>query len=199
MFNSLKGIITEKRNDTLCLETAGGIEWLIEVSPSTLTVLPVVGKEARIYTWLLHREDQMRILGFSRVAERDLFEDLLSVNGVGPKGALKILSQIPAENLSACIESEDVDALSRVPGLGKKTAQKIILQLKGKLVAPADAGDTLSGTEAEILDALVAMGYDRKVARAVLSELLNQEENRIHIESGEEQLLMRKAIVLLSR
>jgi len=198
MFNSLRGKLTEKNIDFVCLET-GGIEWLLEVSQMTLNALPSIGNEVRLFIWLVHREDQMKLLGFSRADERDLFEDLLSVNGVGPKAALKILSLVPVDTLTECIEKEDIETLCRVTGIGRKTVQKMILQLKGKLLAVPETGSMDNSREGEILESLVSMGFDRKEVKTVLSELLKADENRAHIESGEEQLLMRKAIVLLSR
>lgn len=200
MFNSLRGILTEKRVDTVCLENSGGVEWSLDVSQTTLNQLPPIGREARLFTWLLHRDDQMKLFGFFTTRERDLFEDLLSVNGVGPKGALKVLSLVPAETLAECIEQEDVETLCRVPGLGRKTVQKIILQLKGKLLSVSSLdGPGEITREGEVLEALVAMGFDRKEVKTVLTELLKKEDNRKFLEEGEEQNLMRQAIVLLSR
>jgi Holliday junction DNA helicase RuvA len=199
MFNSLKGKLTEKRIDTVCMETPAGVEWLLEVSHTTLNALPSVGHEIRLYTWLLHREDQMKLLGFSSPGERDLFEELLSVNGVGPKGALKILSLVPADTLAECIEKEDIETLCRVPGIGRKTVQKIMLQLKGKLLSAQEGIPVGDSRENDVLESLVAMGFERKEVRTVLAELLKNDENQAYLSGGEEQLLMRKAIVLLSR
>jgi holliday junction DNA helicase RuvA len=120
-----------------------------------------------VYTHLLHREDTMRLYGFADLAERALFLDLQKVDGVGPRGALKILSGIDREKLAAALDSDDVDQLSSLPGIGRKTAQKIILTLKGKLT-PAEEGAGKSA-EDDIAAALVGMGFDRKSAKAAVA------------------------------
>ncbi len=132
MFNSLTGEITYKGDERLCVQT-GGVEWELVVSRKALDRLPPVGQIARIYTHLVHRDDAMRLYGFSDPAERALFLDLQKVDGVGPRGALKMLSGVDREQFSQALDQDDLDALSSVPGVGKKTAQKIILTLKGKL------------------------------------------------------------------
>ena len=138
MFNSLTGEITFKGDERLCVQT-GGVEWDITASRRALDRLPPVGQVARIYTHLVHREDAMRLYGFSDQAERALFLDLQKVEGVGPRGALKMLSGVDREQFSQALDRDDVDALSAVPGVGRKTAQKIILTLKGKLTPIGEA------------------------------------------------------------
>ena len=135
MFNSLTGEITYKGEERLCLQT-GGVEWELVVSRRALDRLPKVGEVARVFTHLVHREDIMRLYGFCDNAERSLFLDLLKVEGVGPRGALKMLSGVDREQFTQALDRDDVDALSTVPGVGKKTAQKIILALKGKKKVP---------------------------------------------------------------
>jgi len=163
MFNSLTGEITSRGEERLCVQT-GGVEWELVVPRKSLDKLPPVGQVAKIFTHLVHREDAMRLYGFSDPAERALFLDLQKVEGVGPRGALKILSGVDREQLSQALDRDDVDALSAVPGIGKKTAQKIILTLKGKLTPTVD----LPGRSAEedISTALVGMGFDRKTAKS---------------------------------
>ena len=163
MFNSLTGEITFKSDERLCLLT-GGVEWELVVPRQALAKLPPVGQVAKVFTHLVHREDAMRLYGFSDPAERALFLDLQKVEGLGPRGALKILSGVDREQFSQALDRDDVDALSAVPGIGKKTAQKIILTLKGKLTPTTD----LPGRSAEedISTALVGMGFDRKIAKA---------------------------------
>lgn len=169
MFNSLTGEITVKTDERLCVQT-GGVEWDLTVSRKALEHLPPVGEVARVFTHLVHREDAMRLYGFFDQAERALFLDLLKVEGVGPRGALKMLSGVDREQFSRALESDDVDALSTVPGVGKKTAQKIILTLKGKLTP---AGDTQArSAEDDITTALVGMGFDRRTAKAAVASAL---------------------------
>jgi len=166
MFNSLSGEISWKGEERVFLLT-GGVEWELAVSRIAAQRLPAVGQSARIYTHLLHREDSMRLYGFSDQAERALFLDLQKVDGVGPRGAMKILSGIEREKLVQALDRDDVEELSSVPGVGKKTAQKIILTLKGKLT-PAEESAGKSAEE-DITAALVGMGFDRKTARASVS------------------------------
>jgi holliday junction DNA helicase RuvA len=169
MFNSLTGEITFKADERLCLQT-GGVEWELTASRRALERLPPVGQVARIYTHLVHRDDAMRLYGFSDQAERALFLDLQKVEGVGPRGALKMLSGVDREQFSQALDRDDLDALSAVPGVGRKTAQKIILTLKGKLTP---IGDTpVRSAEDDIATALVGMGFDRKTARSAVASAL---------------------------
>ena len=169
MFNSLTGEITFKGDERLCLQV-GGVEWELTASRKALERLPAVGQAARIYTHLVHREDAMRLYGFADQAERALFLDLQKVEGVGPRGALKMLSGVDREQFAQALDRDDVDALSLVPGVGKKTAQKIILALKGKLTPVGDGRGRPA--EEDIASALVGMGYDRKTAKAAVSAAL---------------------------
>jgi holliday junction DNA helicase RuvA len=166
MFNSVTGEITFKGEERLCVQT-GGVEWELVVSRKALERLPAVGEVARVYTHLVHREDLMRLYGFADAAERALFLDLQKVDGLGPRGALKILSGVDRETFSQSLDNEDVEALSAVPGIGKKTAQKIILTLKGKLT-PA-TGTPVRSAEEDITTALVGMGFDRRTAKAAVA------------------------------
>ncbi|MDR2258844.1 MAG: Holliday junction branch migration protein RuvA [Treponema sp.] len=196
MFNSLRGTITGKSGDTLYLGT-GGVEWEISLPQTDLAALPESGEEARIFTWLYHREDQMRLFGFADERRRDTFLELLKVEGIGPRAAVKILGGIGQEDLERALEAGDLARLEAVPGLGKKTAQKMILALKGKIaqVSPVSAAASPYG---ELVEALAEMGYDKRAAAEALSKAeaalppgLNGAEK--------EQILFREAIVQLSQ
>jgi holliday junction DNA helicase RuvA len=165
MFNSISGELTYKGDERLCVQT-GGVEWELVVSRKALERLPPVGAAARVYTFLVHREDSMRLYGFSDPAERSLFLDLQKVEGMGPKGAMKILSGVDREQFAKALDNDDVDGLSMIPGVGKKTAQKIILTLKGKLTSSSEQPE--KSVEEDITSALVGMGFDRKIARAAV-------------------------------
>jgi Holliday junction DNA helicase RuvA len=193
MFNSIRGTITEKNSDTLFI-LSGGIEWDIAVPATDLARLPPAGEEGRVFTWLYHREDQMKIFGFSDARRRNTFLELLKVEGIGPRGALKILGGIGQEELEKALENEDIGRLEAVPGLGKKTAQKMILALKGRLVHPAAAVQTPYG---ELAEALAGMGYDRKSAAEALGRADAALERGL---SGaeREQRLFKQAILYLS-
>jgi Holliday junction DNA helicase RuvA len=170
MFNSLAGEITWKGEEKVFLLTGGGIEWELSVSRKTIEKLPPVGEGARLFTHLLHREDAMRLYGFSDPAERALFLDLQKVEGVGPRGAMKILSGIDLKTFVAALDQDDVESLTHVPGIGKKTAQKIILSLKGKLTPASETPGR--SAEDDIASALMGMGFDRKTAKSSASAAL---------------------------
>ncbi|WP_039924986.1 Holliday junction branch migration protein RuvA, partial [Treponema sp. JC4] len=132
MFNSITGIITGKFPKQLFLDN-NGIEWDICVPDSNLELLPPVGNEAKVFTWLQHTENLMSLYGFASADERSVFLDLLKVDGVGPKGAVKIMSSVSSGRLNDVLERGDVEMLEKIPGVGKKTAAKMMLALKGKL------------------------------------------------------------------
>jgi holliday junction DNA helicase RuvA len=193
MFNSLTGEITHKADERLCLQT-GGVEWELTVSRRALDRLPPVGQVARVFTHLLHREDAMRLYGFVDQAERSLFLDLQKVDGVGPRGALKILSGVEREAFALALDADDVDTLSTLPGVGKKTAQKIILTLKGKLT-PTGEGPIRSA-EDDITTALVGMGFDRKTAKLAVAAALKSLTGRELSREELERELFRKAVAI---
>ncbi|MDR0410661.1 MAG: Holliday junction branch migration protein RuvA [Treponema sp.] len=160
MFNSIQGVITEKRTDTLLILT-GGVEWDLIIPATDNVALPDAGETGRVWTWLYHKEDSMRLFGFCSEARRNTFLELLKVDGIGPKGAVKIMGGISQEELENALDSEDVGRLEKVPGLGKKTAQKMLLALKGKLSHAQVPGGTIS-PYADLVEALAAMGYDKR-------------------------------------
>ena len=193
MFNSIRGIITEKFADSAYI-LSGGVEWDIAVPATDISLLPDVGEEGRIFTWLYHREDQMKLYGFCAQERRITFLELLKVEGIGPKGALKIMGGIGQEELERALETEDLARLEAVPGLGKKTAQKMILALKGKLAMAKTAKETPYG---DLVEALAEMGYDKRAA----AEALSRAEGELPPgASGDEKekLLFKQAIVYLS-
>lgn len=197
MFNSLRGLVSHKGETQLFL-LCGGIEWDISVSASTLSSLPEVGKEGRVFIFFHHKEDQMKLFGFASEDERSLFLDLMKVDGIGPRQAMKILSGISVESFISTLDSEDVDALTRIPGLGKKTAQKIILALRGKLTI---AGNDTEPTEHnELLDGLVDMGFDKKKALKALEDAEKEIEGSASSmpRDEREKELFKRAIVRLS-
>jgi len=193
VFNSILGTITEKSVDGVFI-ASGGIEWDISVPATDISRLPRVGEEGRVFTWLYHKEDQMKLYGFCAEDRRNTFLELLKVEGIGPKGALKIMGGISQEELEKALETEDIARLEAVPGLGKKTAQKMILALKGKLATAKTAAGTPYG---DLVEALADMGYDKRAA----SEALARAEGDLPpgVSGGEkEKLLFKQAIVYLS-
>jgi Holliday junction DNA helicase RuvA len=193
MFNSIRGKITEKLSDSVYF-LCSGVEWDISVPGTDISKLPPIGEEGRIFTWLYHREDQMKLYGFASEERRSTFLELLKVEGIGPKGALKILGGIDQEALEKALETEDLARLEAVPGLGKKTAQKMILALKGKL---ATAKAIPATPYSELAEALAGMGYDRRAAAEAITRA--EKEISVDIKGAErEKLLFKEAIVYLS-
>ena len=169
MFNSISGRLSEKRADSICVES-GGVEWEMAVPARSVDDFGALGDEIRAFTWLHHWEDGMRLFGFPSAAERAVFHELMKVEGIGPRQALRVLSGIRPEALEAALDADDLAALQRVPGVGPKLAQKMLLALKGKLVRPqaTDAPGGGDGEWGDLVRALVDMGFDRKAAaRAV--------------------------------
>jgi Holliday junction DNA helicase RuvA len=192
MFNSVRGIITGKQRESIFL-LSGGLEWEISVPTMDIAALPPIGEEGRLFTWLYHREDQMKLYGFAGEERRGTFLELIKVEGVGPKGALKIMGGIAQDELEKALDAEDLSRLEAVPGLGKKTAQKMILALKGKLAKPAR-----EARYGDLVEALAAMGYDRRAASDALVKA-EAELPRDAAGQEKEKLLFRQAIVNLSR
>ncbi|MDR0496158.1 MAG: Holliday junction branch migration protein RuvA [Treponema sp.] len=192
MFNSIRGILTEKLTDSVYI-LSGTIEWDITVPATDIARLPPTGKESRLFTWLYHREDQMKLYGFAGEERRITFLELLKVEGIGPKGAIKIMGGIGQEELETALETEDLARLEAVPGLGKKTAQKMLLALKGKL-----AKDSTAKTPyADLVEALADMGFDRRTA----ADALIKAEKELPLDTAaeeKEKLLFKQAIVNLS-
>ena len=177
MFNSLTGIITGKFPKQLLLDT-NGIEWDLCVPDSNLDMIGLVGSEAKVYTWLQHTDQLMTMYGFANAEERSLFLDLLKVDGVGPKGALKIMSSVSSSRLMEILENGDLEMLEKIPGVGKKTAGKMILTLKGKLkMSEGGAGIVrldAASPYADLVTSLVSMGYDKRTVEQKLAQLVEQ-------------------------
>jgi Holliday junction DNA helicase RuvA len=193
MFNSIRGVVGEKLSDGVYLQ-CGGLEWDIAMPATDISRLPPLGEETRVFTWLYHKDDQMKLFGFADPGGRSVFLELLKVEGIGPKGALKILGGINRDDLERALETEDLARLEAVPGLGKKTAQKMILALKGKLTSPKAIPDTVYG---ELAEALVGMGYDRRAAVDALTKA--EKQIGVGVNGAErEKLLFKEAIVYLS-
>ena len=193
MFNSIRGKITGKLSESVYI-LSGGIEWDISAPPTDIARLPPPGEEARIFTWLYHREDMVKLYGFAAEDRRATFLELLKVEGIGPKGAIKILGGIGQEELESALESGDLARLEAVPGLGKKTAQKMILALKGKLVKAQALPES---PYSELVEALAGMGYDKRAAAEALTRAEKGLPSGVS-EAEKEKLLFKEAIVYLS-
>jgi holliday junction DNA helicase RuvA len=155
-----------------CLVEVGGIGYRLSMSTGSLSALPAEGDEVTVHTYLHVREDELSLFGFESLAEKYAFELLLTVSCVGPKVALATLSALSADSLAAAVASEDVALISSVPGVGKKTAQRIILDLSDKLgsadLTGAGTREGSGAAAAETTDALLGMGFSAAEVSAAL-------------------------------
>lgn len=185
MFNSISGILTGKQETCLYLLT-NGIEWDIIISHNTFHQLPEVGKEYKIYTYLYHREDKLQLFGFYSTGERDLFFNLIKVEGIGPTQAVRILSGITPQDFIKALETNNISRLEEIRGLGKKTAQKILLKLAGKLTL----GENEDKTHGDIIKALTGMGFDAQQAREAVRNAGSEiDSSMLQLKEYEKQLL----------
>lgn len=166
MISFLRGAVRAKDHGGACLDV-GGVGYQLALSRDALDGLPALGEEALVLCRMIMTDTSVSLYGFSSEAERSLFDDLISVSGVGPKTALAALSCFSTTQLVAAISSQDVKALSKIPGVGKKSASRIALELKdkfpegGSLFEGASAGVAPGGTEAfaGVAEALASMGF----------------------------------------
>ena len=183
MFNYIKGILEIKKEPYIVVEN-NGIGYEINISNNTLCGLPNEGEDVKIYTYFQVREDGISLYGFATMEEKRMFMDLISVSGVGPKMALQILSGVRLNDLGVAILSADISMLSKIKGCGKKTAERIIVELKDKIDAFGYAMDSdlpLSNTQynegiiSEVCEILVSLGLNK--AEALKVAKLNYKDN----------------------
>lgn len=186
MIHYIRGTLAMKLEDCIVIETGGGVGLEISVSANSRLYLSDIGEEVIAYTAMTVREDDISLYGFEDTAGLELFNKLITVNGVGAKAALSILSSVPPAQLKRAIVFEDAEMLTRANGIGKKTAQRIVLDLKDKLGAVSvpddDGGPALtyddiaaSDEKAEATEALIALGYSRSEAAAALMSMKDDE------------------------
>lgn len=196
MLYSVTGRLTHKGLDVAHVQV-GGLELELSSSALSLEALPAPGAEVKLYTYLYHRDDQMRLYGFASQAERSLFLDLLRVGGVGPRLVIRILSGIEAAELVQALETNDLPRLVQIPGLGNKTAQKMVLALQGKLSLPPAAART-PGLEADITAALTGMGFGTREARGAVRAAIKELAGEAGGADSSEQEILRRAVARLS-
>jgi Holliday junction DNA helicase RuvA len=172
MFAHLRGILLEKHPNQAVVE-AGGVGYDVTIAVPTFTRLPDVGSEVRLRIHTHVREDALALYGFLSQDEKALFEKLISVGGIGPTLAVKVLSGLPAPDLIAYIRRGEVEKLVRIPGVGKKTAERMVLELKDKLPAPsgeepAQSARALDAIDQDVLSALLNLGCARPAAEAAV-------------------------------
>jgi Holliday junction DNA helicase RuvA len=198
MIAFLKGHIEQKSNDWVLLDVQG-VGYKVEISTQTSEQLAAAGTEVKLLTYHHITENDQRLFGFFTSDEKNLFEKLITVKGVGPKLGLTILSGLPASNLISAITQSDAAMLSKVPGIGKKTAERIILELREKL---ADyAGELPAGTSSaaessvmkEALQALEALGFKKREAEQATMKAIQEVGNT------DSSAVIRKSLSLLNK
>jgi holliday junction DNA helicase RuvA len=175
MIAHLRGRILEKHPTHLILEAAG-VGYEIAISVPSFSGLPAEGAEVALYIHTHVREDVLALYGFLRREEKQLFERLIGVSGIGPKLAMTVLSGIAPDALVTALRGNDLTALTRIPGVGKKTAERMVLELRDKLegltAAPAPA--PASRMEEDVISALVNLGYQRSLAEAAAKKAISK-------------------------
>ena len=172
MIGRLTGILLEKQPPMIALEVQG-VAYELDVPMSTLYQLPATGNKATLFTHLVVREDAHLLYGFATDEERQLFRQLLRVSGVGARTALAVLSGLSVPELHQTVAMQDTSRLTRVPGIGKKTAERLMLELKDRLTGVIRTEDAAAAPNArgDALRALLALGYSEKEANAALSKV----------------------------
>ena len=187
MIGRLTGVLLRKEPPALLLDV-GGVGYELEAPMTTFYDLPAVGERVTLFTHLVVREDAHLLYGFSRESQRRLFRGLLKVNGVGPRVALAVLSGLSEEEFARCVLHEDLARLTQVPGIGRKTAERLVIEMRDKLARAPEGDAPMSATTAavpadpvsEAVSALVALGYKpheaSRAVRALPSKGLKAEE-----------------------
>lgn len=177
MIALIRGIVRFCNTDSLVVET-GGIGYLVYAPRQVLSTLGQVGDEVELHTMLVVREDSLTLYGFEQIHQRTLFEILLGVSGVGPKVALSLLSSLAPDELRVVVAQKDATRLAKVPGIGKKMAERLLLELKGKLdlkgiptTAASNASPEHLSLNNELIDLLVNLGYSSSEANAAVATL----------------------------
>jgi Holliday junction DNA helicase RuvA len=182
MIAHLKGTIFEKHPNQVILD-AGGVGYDLQIPVSTYTALPDSGSSVSLRVHTHVREDAIQLFGFATTEEKLVFERLISVSGIGPKLAITVLSGLATPELVAAIRTGDVQRLVRIPGVGKKTAERMVLELKDKLIGvevegketvAAESGPVLSALERDVLSALLNLGCARPAAEAAIQKTKQQ-------------------------
>jgi Holliday junction DNA helicase RuvA len=174
MIAHLRGKLLVKHPNQAIVET-GGVGYDVVISVPTFSDLPAVGNDVSLHIHTHVREDSIALYGFLHAAEKQLFEKLITVSGIGPKLAITILSGMPAEEMLGAIRGNDLVRLTRIPGIGKKTAERMVLELRDKLppapTSPAAATSVTGPVEEDVLSALVNLGYQRPAAERALASV----------------------------
>ena len=195
MIAHLRGRILQKSPDHVIVEAAG-VGYQVAITVSTFSDLPGEGAETQLFIHTHVREDTLALYGFLRSGEKQLFERLISVSGIGPKLAMTALSGMASDSLIAALRGNDLTALTRIPGVGKKTAERMVLELRDKLqsFAPSAAIPTVSQMDEDVVSALVNLGYQRPAAEQALKRALS-----VVAKGASFEQLFRQAMLVLQK
>jgi len=185
MICSLRGVLLAKSPGQAVIE-CGGVGYDVAISVATFSALPKEGAEARLHVYTKVAEDQLALFGFAELDEKRLFERLIAVSGIGPKLAITVLSGIASERLVTAIRSSDHGSLVKIPGIGKKTAERIVLELKDKLddlqgfstssgLSGHPQGHSMGAVADDALSALVNLGYARPIAQKAVETAMEKD------------------------
>ncbi|GBE07738.1 Holliday junction ATP-dependent DNA helicase RuvA [bacterium BMS3Bbin11] len=200
MIGQLRGILLSKQPPALMLDVQG-VGYELDAPMTTFYDLPKEGAELMLHTHLVVREDAQLLFGFSTENQRNLFRHLLKISGIGPRVGLAILSGLSVKEFRLCINGEDVVRLTKVPGIGRKTAERVILELRGKELPgmSADEDVAIAGSSNEIrsdaISALTALGYRVKDSEKVIGQLADQSDGSEGLSS---ESLIRQALQAMS-
>ena len=193
MIGRLSGMLLEKNPPQVLLDV-GGVGYEIDVPMSTFYNLPKIGEKVALFTQLIVREDAHLLYGFGTESERATFKQLLKVSGVGPKVGLAVLSGMSVNDLAEAVATQESGRLTKVPGIGKKTAERLLLELKDKLKVDVrisvGGAPTIASSASDILNALMSLGYNEKEALYAIKQLAKD----VTVSDG-----IRQALKLLSK
>ncbi len=171
MISRLTGVLLEKAPPSVLIDV-GGVGYEVQVPMSTFYLLPPLGEKVSLLTQFIVREDAQLLYGFLTAPERQSFRELIKISGVGPRIALAVLSGLSTQDLAQAVAAQEVARLIKVPGIGKKTAERLLLELKGKVVPALIANSQpLGDAHTDIQQALQALGYSDKEAQASVKQL----------------------------
>ncbi len=173
MIGRITGTLIEKHPPQIVVDVAG-VGYELDVPMSTLYHLPAIGERVALHTHMVVREDAQLLYGFGSESERASFRQLIKITGVGPKMALAVLSGLSAADLAQAVVMQDVTLLTKIPGVGKKTAERLLLELKGKIADALPVGTApqqVASVNSDVLNALLALGYNEREASAAVRQM----------------------------
>jgi holliday junction DNA helicase RuvA len=174
MIGKITGVLIHKAPPHIVVDVHG-VGYEIDVPMSTLYALPATGEKVSLVTQLIVREDAHLLYGFATESERSSFRQLLKISGIGPKVALALLSGMSVDELASAIANQDIARITRIPGIGKKTAERLLLELKGKALGgdlnPGKLNSIQLAPTSDVLNALLALGYNDREAAAAMKNL----------------------------